>query len=119
MKILANENIAGDIVALLRTNGHDVLWVKTDFPGADDDTVLAPASLEQRLLITFDKDFGELVFARGKDASHGVVLFRIDLPSPSVAAAKVLAALESRSDWTGHFSVVDNSRIRMVPLPTP
>ncbi len=47
MKILANENIAGDIVNVLRANGHDVLWVKTDFPGADDDTVLARASLEQ------------------------------------------------------------------------
>jgi hypothetical protein len=75
---------------------------------------------EQRLLITFDKDFGELVFRRGSAASCGVVLFRLRGLSPTAIAVRVADALETRSDWVGCFSVVDASRIRMVPLkPAP
>jgi predicted nuclease of predicted toxin-antitoxin system len=116
VKILANENIAGDVVERLRAAGHDVLWVRTSFPGASDEKVLARATFEERLLITFDKDFGELVFARGQSASHGVILFRIEMQSPTVAADKVAAAVQSRQDWMGHFSVVDDSKIRMIKL---
>lgn len=119
MKILANENMPGDVVDALRNVGHDVLWVRSDFPGAGDDEVLARASAEQRILITFDKDFGELVFARGSRASQGVILFRIATPSASVAARKVVAAIGLRDDWGGHFSVVDDTKVRLVPLPAP
>ena len=69
--------------------------------------------MEGRLLITFDKDFGELVFRHGAKASHGVVLFRIAQPS----AAAVTAVLASRDDWAGQFSVVEEFAIRMRPLP--
>lgn len=117
--MLANENFPRDAEDLLRTHGHDVAWVRTDAPGSSDDVVLARAHQEQRVLITFDKDFGELVFAKGQAASQGVVLFRISMPSPGVVATKVAAVLDSRGDWAGHFSVVDDARIRMVPLPGP
>lgn len=119
MKILANENVPADAVDLLRAHGHDVLWVRADFPGAADDVVLARAQSERRVLITFDKDFGELVFAKGRAASSGVILFRLEMPSPWVVAGKVAAAVDSRQDWEGHFSVVDDAKIRMVPLPNP
>lgn len=119
MRLLANENFPREAVDLLRTNGHDVAWVRTDAPGSSDDAVLARAHQDQRLLITFDKDFGELVFAKGQTASQGVVLFRISMPSPGVVAAKVASVLDSRGDWAGHFSVVDDTRIRMIPLPGP
>ena len=118
MRLLANENISGDVVDLLRRNGHDVSWVRQEAPGSSDVVVLARALSEQRLLITFDKDFGELVFAKGRAASNGVVLFRISMPSPGATAVKVATVLDSRSDWAGHFSVVDDARIRIVPLPT-
>lgn len=117
MRILANENVAGVAVERLREHGHDVVWVRTESPGAADDAILARGVTEQRLLITFDKDFGELVFRRGSRASCGVVLFRIAMPSPAVVSARVVDVLNSRSDWAGNFSVVDDHRIRMVPLP--
>ncbi|MBI2437584.1 MAG: DUF5615 family PIN-like protein [Lentisphaerae bacterium] len=79
MKLLADENVAGDIVSLLRQRGHDVAWIRQDCPGSADDYVLARSAREQRLLLTFDKDFGELVWRGGQDASAGAVLFaRID-----------------------------------------
>jgi predicted nuclease of predicted toxin-antitoxin system len=117
VKILANENMSGAVVTTLRSNGHDVLWVLTDFPGAKDEAVLARAFSEQRLLITFDKDFGELVFAKGFAASDGVILFRISQPTPGEAARRISATIDSRQDWSGHFSVVDDTKIRMIPLP--
>lgn len=60
MRILANENVPGPVVAALRAAGHDVLWAKETMPGAKDRNVLDRAQADARLLVTFDKDFGEL-----------------------------------------------------------
>ena len=117
LKILADENIAGDVVTDLRKQGHDVVWIRQDSPGALDPEILERSVREQRLLITFDKDFGELVWRLGKSASAGIVLFRISTPSSEITAKTIVAILESRDDWNTQFSVVDDRRIRMVPLP--
>jgi predicted nuclease of predicted toxin-antitoxin system len=117
VRILANENVPGDAVDLLRSRGHDVSWVRIDSPGASDETILARAVREHRLLVTFDKDFGDLVFRKGSTASCGVVLLRITSTSARAAAVKIAEILQSRTDWVGFFSVADEARIRMVPLP--
>jgi predicted nuclease of predicted toxin-antitoxin system len=118
MRLCANENIPEDCIVKLRQNGHDVLWIRESASGSPDIDVLARAHRENRLLITFDKDFGQLVFQHGAKASHGVILFRISQPSSEIIAERVLVALTSRQDWTGHFSVVDDFGIRMRPLLT-
>ena len=117
MRILADENFPGDAVTALRARGHDVVWVRSDAPGSSDPQVLAHAQAEDRILITFDKDFGELAFRSGLPASSGIVLFRISVPSSSYVAQVAVAALESRTDWAGHFAVIEDDRIRMTPLP--
>lgn len=117
MHLCANENLPGDCVTALRDAGHDVLWVRESMPGAPDDIVLARALAEQRLLLTFDKDFGALVFQRGHAASNGLVLFRISQPSAQAVAATVTRILSSRTDWVGQFSVVDDHTVRMRKLP--
>jgi len=117
VRILADENFAGDAVIALRERGHDVAWVRSDAPGSSDLEVIARAQAEGRVLVTFDKDFGELVFRSGLSASSGVVLFRISASSPAYIARVAVAALESRTDWAGHFAVVEDDRIRMTPLP--
>ncbi len=116
MKFLANENVAGDAVVALREKGHDVAWIRTDAPGSKDAEVLARAVAEQRILITFDKDFGELAFRAHLPATCGIVLFRIPAPSAAFVANAVVAAIEARSDWAGHFSVIEEKRIRMRAL---
>ena len=63
MRLLADENFPGAAVAALEAAGHDVVWVRTEAPGTIDSDVLAWAAREERILLTFDKDFGEL--ARG------------------------------------------------------
>ena len=116
MRLLANENFPGLAIIALRSHGHDVVWIREDSPGIDDRAVLSRATTEGRILITFDKDFGELVFRLGLNAPSGVILFRIPPDSPSFVAQTAVTVLESRSDWAGHFSVGDENRVRMTAL---
>jgi len=108
MRILANENVAGETVDALRQQGHDVLWIRTEAPGSTDQAVLRRAADEERIVITFDKDFGELAFREGLPVSTGVILLRVQAEDPTTLTQIVVAALASRDDWTGHFSVVEN-----------
>lgn len=115
LQLLADENFPGIAVNALRDRGHDVSWVRTEAPGISDVEVLAKSKSENRVLITFDKDFGELVFRSGLSA--GVVLFRLAAKSPWYIAELAVKVLESREDWAGNFSVVEESRIRITELP--
>lgn len=117
MRILANENFPFDAVSALRDHGHDVAWIRTDSPGSSDPEVLDRAQREERILITFDKDFGELAYRLKLPALSGIILFRISASSSNQVAQTAVAAIESRADWSGHFAVVEDSRIRMTPLP--
>ena len=117
MRLLANENFPRQAVEALREIGHDVLWIRTFAPGLTDQEVLSIAGTENRLLLTFDKDFGELAVRRRMPVPHGVILFRI-APSSALEIAQIaVAVLGSRRDWAGHFAVVEEDRIRMTPLP--
>lgn len=117
MRILANENFPGPVIRELRQRGHDVASIKESMRGAADPEVLARAQAEERLVVTFDKDFGELAYRYGLPASSGVILFRLSGSSPEIDNARALSALESRIEWTGSFSVVSDDRIRVRPLP--
>ncbi len=116
MRYLANENFPELAVTAIRLRGHDVVWIREDDPGISDFEVLARATTEERILITLDKDFGELVFRLGLNAPSGIVLFRIPPRSASVIAQTAANILDSRSNWAGHFSVVSENRVRMTPL---
>ena len=117
MRLLANENFPRIAVSALRSHGHDVAWVREDAPGSSDRDVLRRATAESRILITFDKDFGELAFRFGLPANCGVVLFRIPMISPDYVVRQTTEILESRVDWGGFFSVAEPGFLRMRPLP--
>jgi predicted nuclease of predicted toxin-antitoxin system len=116
MRVLADENIPRAAVQRLRDQGHDVAWIRESSPGVSDEVVIAQAVKEQRVIITLDKDFGELAVLRPGPLPAGIVLFRIVKSSPSSIAATISATMASRDDWPGHIAVVDVSRIRMRPL---
>jgi hypothetical protein len=117
VRLLADENFPGDTVRELRAAGHDVVWVRTAAPGASDSEVVRLANSEARLILTFDKDFGELAFRLQQHSDEGTILFRIPLRSPGFATAVVVSTLNSRSDWKGTFSVVDERKLRQRRLP--
>jgi predicted nuclease of predicted toxin-antitoxin system len=116
MKFLADENFPGEAVRFLRRAGHDVASVAADAPSSSDRDVLARASGEERVLLTFDKDFGELAWKERLPAGCGVILFRCAMPAPGLVGSALAAMVAQRDDWPGHFSVIEDGRVRMRPL---
>jgi predicted nuclease of predicted toxin-antitoxin system len=116
MHFFADENFPGGAVAELRSSGYDVAWIRTLSPGISDPEVLKFAQSEDRILLTLDKDFGELAFVTELPATSGIIPFRIQSPSSIVLTEKIVTAIELRNDWAGHFSTIDNNKIRMREL---
>lgn len=115
-KFLANENMPADAVRAAQAAGMDLVWVRDTMPGATDEAVLATAVAEGRVLVTFDKDFGELVFDLGRTASPGIILLRPRLRSPAFVASFTVTVLHQPISWGSHFCVAQEGRIRVVPL---
>jgi hypothetical protein len=113
MRFLANENFPGPAVAALQRAGHDVVWVRNTKPGISDSDVLAWAIREQRILLTFDKDFGELAGNLALPQECGVVLIRRPMPRPGDNGQHLAGLITARTDWSGYFSVIEPSRVRM------
>lgn len=76
MKFLVDECTGTSVVICLRDAGHDVVAVADVMPEADDEEILRYAVSEGRIVVTNDKDFGEMVFRSGW-AHRGVVLLRL------------------------------------------
>ncbi len=118
MRFLANENVPGPVVRTLRELSHDVVWAKEDLRGKPDRVLLAKAQGDLRVIVTCDKDFGELAFHAGLPAACGIVLFRIAWTNPVTDNAFAVSTLTSREDWSGRFAVVERDRIRVRLLPS-
>ena len=115
MRILANENVPGKAVEALRQRGHDVAWIRTDAPGSSDREVLERAQAEGRVIFTFDKDFGELIFRQGR-VSAGVLLVRLAGLSPAAKAMVVSGVIRDHAVKLGHaFTVVSPGMVRIRP----
>ena len=76
MNLLADESVDGPVVERLRQEGHEVVYVAEISPSVVDEEVLQRANTSAALLVTADKDFGELVFRQGR-LHAGVVLLRL------------------------------------------
>ncbi len=112
--ILADENIVSAVVARLRADGLDVVWIAEVSPSIKDPDVLAHAVREGRVLITDDKDFGELV-VRECRPHCGVVLLRLAGMSPAQRADLVSRLFaQSGPALVGAFTVVErDGRVRV------
>ncbi|MCA9257650.1 MAG: DUF5615 family PIN-like protein [Planctomycetales bacterium] len=117
MKFLANENFPHLAVNGLRSAGYDVIWARTDMTGKADDVILQRAQDENRIVVTFDKDFGELAYRWGLPSGSGVILFRLVMQSPEHVRDRVAAVFSQHAEWIGNFTVVEEHRIRVRPLP--
>jgi predicted nuclease of predicted toxin-antitoxin system len=115
MKFLADANTPGLLVESLTSLGHDVFWAHS-VPRTPDLELIEKAARERRVVITFDKDFGELVFKRGH--SVGVVLIRLRATSMRDMVSVVLNLVSGEGENLNRFfCVVENTRIRKTHLP--
>ena len=113
MNLVADESVDQPIVDRLRQDGHTVLSIADLDPGIADNAVLRLADQNSALLLTADKDFGELVFRMG-NIHTGVVLTRLAGLFPETKARIVSAAFADHgNDLPSAFSVVSPGRIRI------
>ncbi|MBX7106124.1 MAG: DUF5615 family PIN-like protein [Gemmataceae bacterium] len=113
MKLLADESVDCPIVLRLRADGHDVAFVAEDSPGISDRVVLSRALTDGVVLVTADKDFGELVY-RDRLPHAGVLLVRLaglDESAKCDLVSRVVA--ECGDDLQGAFSVATPDSLRL------
>jgi predicted nuclease of predicted toxin-antitoxin system len=116
LKFLVDESSGGAIAGYLKDAGHDVLLVGEVMPQADDTEILTRAFEEQRIVITNDKDFGELAVHSGQPNS-GVVLLRLR-DEGNTSRVRVIAALVEQyaGRLSGNFVVVKEKSVRIRQL---
>ena len=117
MRWLANENFPSASVARLRAAGEDVAFVVEDARAIADTEVLEWARREQRIILTFDRDYGELIYRRKLPVPLGIVYFRLPPLHPEDAASRVLELLAAGYPLAGQYTVVDRRQVRQRPLP--
>ncbi|MEQ1747413.1 MAG: DUF5615 family PIN-like protein [Saprospiraceae bacterium] len=117
MKLLANENFPLDSVYLLKKRGYDVFSVSLESPSIDDEAVMRIAIDQNRTILTFDRDYGELVFKKGYRPSEGVIYLRVEPIYPEYPAELVRHLLETAGlHFENTLTVVDENRIRQRPF---
>ena len=112
MRFLIDENLGDRFVKVLSKHGYDVLFAGDIIRGSPDEKVLSFAAKENLVLVTEDKDFGELVF-RLKKSATGVILLRASTTNPEKLFAMVKEALDKSQ---GKFIVVKEGQIRVRSL---
>lgn len=119
MNFVADECCDALLVAGLRGDGHDVVYIQEVSPGCDDDAVLHLAASQQRILLTEDKDFGELV-VRLKLPAYGIVLLRLDPSNPDAKLNRLREVLsQDAARLPGSLVVIDETKARFRPLAGP
>lgn len=118
MRFLADENFPLPSIRLLSTAGHDVTAVALESPGVPDEAILDRAVREGRILLTFDRDYGDLLYLQGSQPPEGIVYFRFAPSSPEEPAEYLLALLERfGSSLLGTLTVAERDHVRQRPLP--
>lgn len=116
MRLVADENCDFSLVIDLRSAGYDVVSISERMAGADDETVIEFARSERRIVVTEDKDFGQLVFAAARENS-GVILIRYPASARSAMSAAMLKLLSDHGgNLYSRFVVLEPGRVRVTQL---
>ena len=113
IKFLVDENVDFPVVQFLRNEGFDVASVAEDYPSIDDARILKRAYEEKKIVVTNDKDFGNLVFELNLKAK-GIILFRLEDQSSRAKIGALKMVLHAhREKLLDHFIVVTEGKIRI------
>jgi predicted nuclease of predicted toxin-antitoxin system len=117
MRFLADECCDFSVVKALRTAGYDVLCVAETKPRADDSDVIRLATRDKRILLTEDKDFGQLVYAHGHSLP-GVILLRFPSCARTTIAEDVVTLVTRQGKkLIGCFTTVQPGQVRIARPP--
>lgn len=116
-RLLANENFPQPSVAVLRERGYDVFAVSEASKGLSDRDVLALACRDGRWILTFDRDYGDLIYRRGLPTPPAVIYLRLASYRPEDPGWVIAELLTQAGLLAGHFVVVEEHGLRKRPLP--
>ncbi|WP_420387435.1 DUF5615 family PIN-like protein [Roseivirga sp.] len=111
MKFLANENFTAASVNQLKSNGIDVVWITEISPGISDHEIMNFAINENRIILTHDGDYGELIF-KHHYRPPGVIYFRLTQFAPAEPSIILTNLIEEEYDFKNRLTVIDSDSIR-------
>jgi predicted nuclease of predicted toxin-antitoxin system len=113
MKFIADECVDWQIIEYLRKICYEILYVLEIEPGISDEKVLDIANKESAILITSDKDFGEMVFRQNR-INSGIILIRLTGLQPDVKATITATAIKAhREKIKNNFMVITSETVRI------
>ena len=118
MKFLADENFPYPSASLIMAAGHDVPHVGLIRGGAQDAEIISLANEQERTILTFDSDFGTLVFRDHLHPSQGIIYFRLTSYQPEGPGRRLLELLDlvGMEELLKSITVVDDNAIRSRPI---
>ena len=113
MEFLANENFPKPSIQILRSAGFSVESISETRPGISDTQVIEVAVRKNLTIITFDKDYGEIIFKQSISKPPAVIFFRFKGNNPLHAGEKLLDLLQQQSfEFSGKFTVIEKESVR-------
>jgi predicted nuclease of predicted toxin-antitoxin system len=111
MKLLANENFPLKSILFLKSKGFDIASIGTDNPSIKDNAVMGIAIEEERTILTFDRDYGELIFKHNYRPKKGVIYFRLN-EYKADEPGRIIEDLVSKKkfDFDNALTVLDSFR---------
>jgi predicted nuclease of predicted toxin-antitoxin system len=116
IKFLADVNIEKKIVDCLFSHGFDVKWIPDYNCSMEDAALLDLANNENRILLTNDKDFGDLIFLQ-KKISLGIILFRVKGEKTKEKIELLEKLISNHKEMIAHhFIVITRNKFRFIPM---
>ena len=113
MRFLANENFPFPSIRFLRQAGYHISSVSEQFSGISDYEVIEKAKVDNSIILTFDKDYGEIIFKHGQENPPAVIFFRFKGENPVKAGQLLIALIENKKiKLENKFTVIEKESIR-------
>ncbi len=114
---LADENIPLYVVKQLRKEGYKVISVTEEFAGSSDEKILELSSRNKWVIITFDKDFGELIYKQKSNKPYGIILMRVTPKSPEyILQLLKWLLLQTNISFEVNFVVLNKDKVRVIKI---
>ncbi len=114
---LADENVPLYVINQLRKEGCKIISVAEEFAGSSDEKILELSSSNKWVIITFDKDFGELIYKQKSGKPYGIILLRVTLKSPGyILQLLKWLLLQGNISFEGNFVVANKDKVRTIKI---